>query len=156
MCWSCTSWTASSGIWLEQYVRELEDHGAGLVCTQQPIDTTNPISGKIVLAVMAALAGNLPRQSFRGDGKGQRRPEPPLVCRTGTSPMDISWPRPNLERGASNRAIAVIVPEEAEAVRQAFLVLLGKLRRRPGRRMLNDAGYTAEPGSSVGYPFTDT
>ena len=138
-----------------EYVRELEDHGAGLVCTQQPIDTTNPVSGKIVLAVMAALAeiylDNLSEETAKG-----KKARAAAGLPNGNLPYGYKLTEPKSERGASNRAIAVIVPEEAEAVHQAFTwYCSGTLGDAQVARMLNDAGYSMRSRvHPVGYPFT--
>ena len=105
-----------------EYVAELEEHGAGLVCTQQPIDTTNPVSGKIVLAVMAALAeiylDNLSEETAKG-----KRARAAAGLPNGDLPYGYRNPDAGTGRsraGVNNATTAAIVPEEAEAVRLAY------------------------------------
>jgi len=38
------------------YVEELDRHNVGLVCAAQPIDTSDPMTGKLVLVILGALA----------------------------------------------------------------------------------------------------
>jgi site-specific DNA recombinase len=123
-----------------EYVAELEECGAGLVCTQQPIDTTNPVSGKIVLAVMAALAeiylDNLSEETAKG-----KKARAAAGLPNGIVPYGYRLPEQK-ERGSGNRAVAMIVPEEAEAVRLAYeLYAGGQCGDAHIARTLNDRGY---------------
>lgn len=123
-----------------EYVRELEDYGAALVCTQQPIDTTNPISGKIILAVMASLAevylDNLSEETAKG-----KRARAAAGLPNGVLPYGYQLVE-KAERGASNRAIAAIVPHEADAVREAYrLYTTGQYGDAAIARLLNIRGY---------------
>ena len=103
-------------------VHEFEDLGAGLVCTQQGIDTTNPITGKIVLAVLAALAESYLDNLSEETSKGKRaRAQAGLP--NGDVPYGYRNPDEGTERsgaGVNNAAVPVVVPEEAEAVHLAF------------------------------------
>jgi len=137
-----------------RYVNELEQSGAGLVCTQQPIDMTNAISGKIVLAVLAALAESYLDNLSEETSKGKR-----ARTAAGLSNGDVPYGYVNPEAGKSgdaNRTPAVIVPHEAEAVRLAFeLYATGQYSDARVAGELNDRGYRMRskrhPG---GYPFT--
>jgi DNA invertase Pin-like site-specific DNA recombinase len=124
-----------------EYVRELEDHGGGLVCTQQPIDTTNPVSGKIVLAVMAALAeiylDNLSEETAKG-----KRARAATGLPNGDLPYGYALSRQAERPGANNRAAAQIMPEEAEAIRQAFTwYASGQMGEATIAKRLNEYGY---------------
>jgi site-specific DNA recombinase len=124
-----------------EYVAELEEYGAGLVCTQQPIDTTNPVSGKIVLAVMAALAeiylDNLSEEVSKG-----KRARAAAGLPNGDLPYGYVVSRAAESRGANNRAVAEIVPEEAAAVHQAFeWYATGQIGEAAIAHRLNDHGY---------------
>ncbi len=123
------------------YVRELEDMGAGLVCTQQPIDTTNPVSGKIVLAVMAALAeiylDNLSEETAKG-----KRARAAAGLPNGDLPFGYLLSKVADVPHANNKAVALVVPEEAAAVKAAFeLCASGQWGDAQIARMLNDRGY---------------
>jgi DNA invertase Pin-like site-specific DNA recombinase len=139
-------------------VHEFEDLGAGLVCTQQGIDTTNPITGKIVLAVLAALAESYLDNLSEETSKGKRaRAQAGLP--NGDVPYGYRNPEEGTERsgaGVNNAAVPVVVPEEAEAVRLAFeWYATGQYSHASVAKALNDAGYRMvskrHPG---GYPFT--
>lgn len=123
-----------------EYVAELEEYSAGLVCTQQPIDTTNPVSGKIVLAVMAALAeiylDNLAEEVAKG-----KRARAAAGLPNGDLPYGYRAPEPTVQ-GASSHTAAVIVPAEAEAVRLAYeLYATGRMGEASIARTLNDRGF---------------
>jgi DNA invertase Pin-like site-specific DNA recombinase len=123
------------------YVRDLEDMGAGLVCTEQPIDTTNPVSGKIVLAVMAALAeiylDNLSEETSKG-----KRARAAAGLPNGDLPYGYVLSKVADVAHANNKATALIVPEEAAAVRAAYdLRATGHYGDAMIARMLNDRGY---------------
>jgi DNA invertase Pin-like site-specific DNA recombinase len=124
-----------------EYVAELERYGAGLVCTQQPIDTTNPVSGKIVLAVMAALAeiylDNLSEETAKG-----KKARASAGLPNGDLPYGYVVSKAAAAPGASNRATGAIVALEAEAVASAFEWYSQGLHG-DGQiaRMLNNAGY---------------
>ena len=127
-----------------EYVAELEEHGAGLVCTQQPIDTTNPVSGKIVLAVMAALAeiylDNLSEETAKG-----KRARAAAGLSNGDLPYGYRNPDAGTERsrgGVNNSSAPMIVPEHAAAVRRAFeLYATGQYSDARVARALNEEGY---------------
>ena len=96
-------------------VNEFEQAGAGLVCTQQGIDTTNPITGKIVLAVLAALAEAYLDNLSEETAKGKRaRAEADLP--NGHLSFGYANPDTGTERsgsGVNNSAVPVVVPEHA-------------------------------------------
>jgi site-specific DNA recombinase len=123
-----------------RYVNELEGYGAGVVCTQQPIDTTNPVGGKIILAVMAALAesyiDNLSEETSKGKLARANAGLP-----NGGLPYGYVNPEPG-ESGQTNHVAAVIVPDRAEAVRLAFKTYAtGQSSDVRIARMLNERGY---------------
>jgi DNA invertase Pin-like site-specific DNA recombinase len=123
-----------------EYVAELEEYGAGLVCTQQPIDTTNPVSGKIVLAVMAALAeiflDNLAEEVSKG-----KRARAAAGLPNGDLPYGYCMP-PLHSSNPMARRVPQILAEEAAAVRLAYeLYATGQYGDAKIAHALNDRGY---------------
>ncbi len=136
-----------------RYVNELADMGAGVVCTQQPINTLDPMSGKIVLAVMAALAESYLDNLSEETSKGKR-----ARAHAGLPNGDVPYGYrvPNGAAGLANRAPAMIVPDEAKAVCRAFeLYATGQYSDARVATVLNDAGYRMRSKRHPeGYPFT--
>ena len=119
-----------------EYVAELERYGAGLVCTQQPIDTTNLVSGKIVLAVMAALAeiylDNLSEEVAKGKRARAAAGLPNGDLPYGYRLAEIGGPHP----------VPVVLPEEAATVRLAYtLYAEGRMGDAEIARTLNARGF---------------
>jgi integral membrane sensor domain MASE1/DNA invertase Pin-like site-specific DNA recombinase len=136
-----------------RYVNELADLGAGVVCTQQPINTLDPMSGKIVLAVMAALAESYLDNLSEETSKGKR-----ARAQAGLPNGDVpyGYQASTGASGQANRTPAVVHPEEAMAVRRAFeLYATGQYSDARIAAALNDAGYRMRSKRHPdGYPFT--
>ncbi len=124
-------------------VNEFEQCGAGLVCTQQGIDTTNPISGKIVLAVLAALAEAYLDNLSEETAKGKR-----ARVEAGLYNGDLSYGYVNPDAGTdasgagiNNATTPIVVPERAVLVRQAYeWYATGQYSDQRVAQALNDAG----------------
>jgi len=107
---------------------------------QQPIDTTNPVSGKIVVAAMAALAEIYLHNLSEETSKGKR-----ARAASGLYNGDLPYGYCNPEKGKggeSNWAVPAIVPEAARSIRRAFeLYATGQYSDARIARVLNDEGY---------------
>jgi len=153
---------------LDRFSRSMEDTfrltnefdrlGAGLVCTQQGIDTTNPISGKVVIAVLAALAEAYLDNLSEETAKGKR-----ARVEAGLSNGDLSYGYANPDEGTAqsgagvtNTSIPVIVPERAAVVRLAFeWYATGQQSHARIAQALNAAGHRMiSKLHPEGYPFT--
>jgi len=135
-----------------RYTNELENLDAGLVCTQQGIDTTNPISGKIVLAVLAALAESYLDNLSEETSKGKR-----ARLEAGLPNGDVPYGYRTMGKsGEGNHTPPTVVPNEAEAIRCAFqLYATGQYSDARVAQALNDAGYRMRSKRHPdGHPFT--
>ena len=99
-----------------RYIRELEDLGAGLVCVEQGIDTTNLIAGKVLLAVFAALAevylDNLSGEIRKGNAARVR-----AGLHLGQAPFGY---RAQGAKGTRSTRVWDVDPEAAAVVRDLF------------------------------------
>ena len=105
---------------------------------------TNTLSGKIVLAVLAALAEAYLDNLSEETSKGKRaRVENGLP--NGNLPYGYRNPDEGTDgsgRGINNAAIAIVVPEQAAVVRLAFdLYASGRHSHSSVARALNQRGY---------------
>lgn len=139
-------------------VNEFDARGAGLVCTQQGIDTTNPISGKIVLAVLAALAEAYLDNLSEETAKGKR-----ARVEAGLPNGDLTYGYANPDAGTeasgagiNNATIPVVVPARAAVVRQAFAqYATGQQSHARIAQALNNAGHRmVSKKHPEGYPWT--
>ncbi len=125
-------------------VNELGERGAGLVCTQQGIDTTNPVTGKIVLAVLAALAETFLDNLSEETAKGKR-----ARVEAGLYNGDLSYGYANPDAGThasgagiNNATVPIVVPERAALIRQAFdWYATGQYSHAGIAEALNSAGH---------------
>jgi site-specific DNA recombinase len=140
------------------YMGELDKRGAGLVCTQQGIDTTNPYSGKVIVAVLAALAEAFLDNLSEETSKGKR-----ARAEGGLQNGDLRYGYRNPDEGTdksgagvNNRTVPVIDEAEALAVRRAFeLYITGQYSDNRVAQTLNAAGYRmVSKRHPNGYPFT--
>jgi len=139
-------------------IKEFEQCGAGLVCTQQGIDTTNPISGKVVLAVMAALAEAYLDNLSEETAKGKR-----ARVEAGLYNGDLSYGYANPDAGTdasgagiNNATTPIVVSERAALVRQAYeWYATGQYSHARIAKALNSAGHRmVSKRSPEGHPFT--
>jgi len=139
-------------------VDELESLGAALVCTNDPIDTTNPVVGKIMLAVLAVLAETYLDNLSEETSKGKR-----ARAQAGLYNGDLPYGYKNRDEGTersgagiNNATVPVVVREEAIAVQHAFeLYATGQYSDRRVAQKLKDEGHRmVSKRHPDGHPFT--